>query len=156
MKLFSQDSKERTSNQVPPGSNSISTLDASKSQTTFWSERTFEFDDLLLKTTRGEDDLLLISFKLQRVGVADSGKNQNPVSKTLLLSFKAEKKEVALLTGLLGRQLQVEEELRPSFRAKEEMSEDLERLREENEELQSENLILKRSLMEIQRPRRVS
>lgn len=152
MKLFSQDSRLGTSDQASIGT-SVSTLD-SNSSNTFWSERCFEVFDLHLSTKDPVENLLFCRFELQRAS-DNFGKNQNPIS-PLLLSFIAEKKEVALLTGLLGRQMRIEEELRPAFRAKEELVEELQRLREENEELEEENKVLKRSLMEIQRPRRVS
>lgn len=154
MKLFSQDTQQGASDQVSTYQQKSSSLDPGSSET-FWSRRYFEISDLNLSRTRDQQEsTYLVNLELQRAS-DDFGKNQNPISQ-LLLSFKIEQKEVALLTGLLSRVIQVEEELRPSFRAKEEMDEELQRLREENSCLEEENKVLKRSLMEIQRPRRVS
>jgi len=117
--------------------------------------RTFVLSDLLLHRDPVEDTFLL-DFKLQRVGIENSGKNQNSSTSSPFLRFKATGKEISLFSGLLGRQLEIEEERRQDTSKIEDLTAELQLLRDAYHRLEADHIALKQYAMETQRPRRAS
>lgn len=132
-----------------------SPLDVETSKYDEWSTRIFEVSDLLTERVPGEESLFLLNFRLERM-IANSGKTQNPVPPDSFLSLKAEPREMALFTGILHRQIKIKDPLQRHRVSQTSMLEELQYLRGEVEALEEENRILKHTLMELQRPKRVS
>lgn len=156
MTLIPWSSKESTRIRASEIESSSSTLDGEEPQYNEWSTRCFEISDLLSQRVPGEDNLFILNFRLERIDFANSGNTQNPVPPSSFLSLKAEGKEMALLTGLLMRQCTIKEPLQNHRASHGPVIEELRALREEVEELNHENRVLKHTLGELQRPRRVS
>lgn len=133
-----------------------STLDSEDRYKVRQVKRTFRFSNLLLHPSSLEEGLFLLDYELQRVGVENSGQSQNPVTPPLLLRFKAQGRELATLSGILGREVEIEEDRRISAKTTENLESELQRLREELKESMTENQALKQYFMETQRPKRVS
>lgn len=122
-----------------------------KSPKTSWFRRSFEISDLLIEKIPGQESKFLFSLKLKGAGSLNSGTLQNPDQRLLLLSLKGEAKECALLTGLISREVQIEEELLEGSLKVQDLEQDLQWYREKLERSEYENQVLKRSLMELSR-----
>lgn len=156
MSLFLREPNKGAEIQTPP-SGSSSTLENGYDSGTSWVKRSWLITDLNLRQdSMLEKDQFQATFELQRAGLPKSGIDQTPVTVTLLLSIKAAGKEISLLTGLLGRSVQTEEEIQGRSIYSERLQGQISELRAEVESLERENLNLKHTLMESQRPRRVS
>lgn len=132
-------------------------LDHGTGSETNWVQRSWSCSDLTLQPEISEkSDHFRATLELQRAGLPKSGIDQTPVTVTLLLCFKVAGKEVSLLTGLLGRSVQTEEEIQGNSVYSERLLNQISELRAEVESLERENLNLKHTLMDSQRPRRVS
>lgn len=116
-----------------------------------WFRRSFEISDLLVEKIPGQEGKFHFSLKLKGAGNLNSGTLQNPDQRLLLLSLKGEAKECALLTGLISREVQIEEELYEGSLKVQELQEDLQWYREKLERSEYENQVLKRSLVELSR-----
>lgn len=123
---------------------------------TSWFRRTFEFSDLLIEKVPGQEGRFLFSLKLKGAGVLNSGTLQNPALRLLLLSFKGEAKELALLSGLISREVLIEEELLEGSLKVQDLEAELQLHREEVLSLRHENQILKQSLVDLSREPRVA
>jgi len=146
---------------IPSGDNSrVQVVDGTSvpeqraTRAPYWVSRDFELLNLIVTPAGGEPGKFLVSLELQRNGLTDSDGSSKPVRFGLLLRFKAEPKELGLLSGLLGRTIRVEEEFGASVRSKEQVLEDLLIAQEDISRLEHENRELKHLLMDFQRPRR--
>lgn len=156
MRLSLREPTEGAENQTPL-SGQKPTLEHEISHKSTWVQRSWTVLDLNLRPDpSGKPDLLQATLELQRAGLPKSGIDQTPVTVSLLLCFKAAGKEVSLLTGLLGRSVQTEEEIQGRSVYSERLLNQISELRAEVESLERENLNLKHTLMDSQRPRRVS
>jgi len=118
-------------------------------------KRRFVIEDLVLARGTSESETFSANLLLTRAEGGQSGKNQIPEIPPTYLSVKVSGKEISLLSGLLNREIEIVEERRSSPKVLD-LERDLETLRLENEDLQSELKTLKNFLMEPQRPKRVS
>lgn len=121
-----------------------------------WFRRPFEISDLLIEKVPGQEGRFLFSLKLKGVGSLNSGTLQNPDMRLLLLSFKGEAKELALLSGLISREILIEEELLEGSLKVQNLEAELRLLREEAAALRHENQILKQSLVDLSREPRIA
>lgn len=133
-----------------------SPLDHSNLPRTSWVRRQWTVTDLSLNRRPGEEDSFSCSLSLERDGFTDSGRTPKPVKYSLCLSLRVRGKEIPLLTGLLSKEIQTSEELHSLSVSSEKLLEQITELREEIQSLELENRSLKHTLMEIQRPKRVS
>lgn len=149
----------RTSRDFGQGTQSstkTSPLDLEKMSEFSWFRRNFEFSDLLIEKVPGQEGRFLFSLKLKGAGVLNSGTLQNPAQRLLLLSFKGEAKELALLSGLISREVLIEEELLEGSLKVQDLETELQQLREEVLRLRHENQVLKQSLVDLSREPRVA
>jgi hypothetical protein len=132
-----------------------STLDGKISSTLGWSSRVYEISDLQIDRER-TDNVFLCTFSLDRLdGSEISGRTQNPDPPTQF-SLKAEGKEVALLSGLLGRHCRILELRYQRLISQSELVAEIQALREENSNLQQEVENLYGALESLQRPKMIS
>lgn len=118
--------------------------------------RVFRISDLLLVRQGTDTDLFTLEFSLERERIRNSGKNQESSTQILLLRLKAVGKELALLSNLLDRDIEIEEERTTDTSKIEDLQSELQRLRESYKDLEFQHESLKNYLMESQRPRKVS
>lgn len=115
--------------------------------------RTFRITNLLLTKDPKEGNFLL-DFELQRVGVGNFGTDQNSDQPPPLLRIKAEGKEIALFSGILDRELEIEETRWVDRSSVERLTTENSALRDRVAEQDRELTALRNYLMESQRPLR--
>jgi hypothetical protein len=130
-----------------------STLDSRIQSTLSWSSRVFEIVDLQVERER-TDNVFLSTFALDQLN-GNSGKNQNS-SPPIQLSLKAEGKEIALLSGLIGRHCRILELTYSRLISQSEMYAEIQALRAENLALRTEVDNLYGALDRLQRPKMIS
>lgn len=130
-----------------------STLEAKIQSTLSWSSSVYQISDLQVDRHR-TDNVFLCTFELDRLE-RDSGNNQNPALSTQL-SLKVEGKEIALLSGLLGRHCSFGEFRYTRLIQQNQLVEEIHRLREENLNLKGEVENLYGALESLQRPKMIS
>jgi len=128
-------------------------LDSSSSVSRSVVTRTFRITNLLLTRDPKEGNFLL-DFELQRVGVGNFGTDQNSDQPPPLLRIKAEGKEIALFSGILDRELEIEETRWVDRSSVERLTTENSALRDRVAEQDRELTALRNYLMESQRPLR--
>jgi hypothetical protein len=114
----------------------------------------FEISDLQVEPVRMEKGLFLSTLQLNQLA-GDSGETQNPVH-PVQLSFKAEGKEMSLLSSLLGRHCSILELKLNRLIHQNQLLSEVQELRVENQNLRQEVQNLYEALDRLQRPRLVS
>jgi len=155
MSFFTLGSQERASESLPLVPSQRPPLEEGESQSTPVVRRGFTVTNLLLSSDPSEERDYVAVLHLERSDGGQFGTRPNSDESPLAFQLKISGKEVPLFSGILNREIQIEEEYiyRPYDR---EMEKTLTSLREDLREAQEENKLLKRYLMESQRPRRVS
>jgi hypothetical protein len=113
--------------------------------------RVFRLEDLNLSRTNSENHLF-VEMNLEREVCEIPGKTNIPVNAHLCLRFLIQTKEISLLSGLVGREIEIEEESNIDTSKLEEAVSDAQRLREENFHLKEELNSLRHYLGTINRP----
>jgi hypothetical protein len=133
----------------------ISTLDPSNRYKPLPVRRVFQLEEINLSRTNSEAHLFA-EMNLEREVSQIPGKTNIPVNATLCLRFLIQAKEVSLLSGLVGREIEIEEESNVDTSKLEEAMSELQRLREENFHLKEELNSLRHYLGTMNRPGRAS
>lgn len=131
----------------------IPTLDAKIQSTLSWSTSVYRIDDLHIEPESGAG-AFLCSFDLAKLDM-ESGKNQNSSNRTQL-AIKAEGKEIALLSGFLGRQCSFGELKYTRLIKQSDLILEIRSLRAEISNLRQENENLYGALESLQRPKMIS
>jgi len=118
-----------------------------------WSSSLYRIDDLQVSPESGAG-AFLCTFDLARLDM-ESGKNHNSSNRTQL-ALKAEGKEIALLSGFLGRQCSFGELRYTRLIQQSELVLEIRNLRAENHQLRQEVENLYGALDSLQRPKMIS
>jgi len=131
----------------------IPTLDAKIQTTLSWSSSLYRIDDLQVSPESGAG-AFLCTFDLAKLDM-ESGKNLNSSNRTQL-AIKAEGKEIALLSGFLGRHCSFGEIRYTRLIKQSELVDEIRSLRAENHQLRQEVENLYGALDSLQRPKMIS
>jgi len=144
----------RTNGHLPDVVSESSTLEAKIESTLSWSSSVYTISNLSTDRADQDSNVFLCTFQLDRLDEI-SGKTRNPALSTQL-SIKAEGKEIALLSGMLGRYVAFGELRYTRLLQQEAMVSEIRQLREENSNLRQEVDNLYGALERLQRPKLIS